>query len=71
MRVLAGSGAARALRIAADVPQAAIAEAMADGTTASAISRWENGKRVPRLDAAVRWYRVLRDAGVLPENARV
>jgi transcriptional regulator with XRE-family HTH domain len=51
-------GSAKALRLALGIAAAAIG--MPCGVTPSAISRWENGLRRPRGEAAVAWVRLLR-----------
>jgi transcriptional regulator with XRE-family HTH domain len=51
------SGVAADLRIAAELSQAEVAEAV--GVTSSAICKWEAGQRVPRGGAAVRYSRFL------------
>lgn len=50
-------GRLRRVREAAGLTQADIARAV--GTTASAVSRWEAGRRRPRADAAERLGRIL------------
>jgi transcriptional regulator with XRE-family HTH domain len=57
IRELADSGEARRLRIAARLSQGEIA-AHCD-TTPSAVSRWENGERVPRGRPARRYAAII------------
>ena len=56
-RAAALSGEARALRVAADLSLAEVADAV--GRDKATISRWEHGKVRPRGDAAVRYGRLL------------
>ena len=67
MRRLADSGAARLFREAAGLSQQNIADPI--GTTASAVSRWESRRRVPRVALAARWYRVLVNAGAIRKES--
>lgn len=57
LRELAASGEARRLRLGARLSQAEIAGAC--GTSASAVSRWESGERVPRGHAADRYAAII------------
>jgi transcriptional regulator with XRE-family HTH domain len=57
VRELAVSGEAKRLRITARLSQPEIAAAC--GTTPSAISRWESGRRTPRGEAARRYAAII------------
>jgi transcriptional regulator with XRE-family HTH domain len=67
---LSRSGLGRSIRLAAGVSAQVVAEAC--GISASALTRWEQGKRTPSGKAAVRWTRILREFAALEEtgNAR-
>jgi transcriptional regulator with XRE-family HTH domain len=54
---MSASGKAKAIRIEADVSQAELARDI--GTTQSALSLWEAGKRRPTGDSAIKWLEVL------------
>lgn len=54
---LAKTGAARMIRVNADLSLANIAESI--GVSRTTIFRWERGDRVPHGAAAVRWVHVL------------
>lgn len=56
-RSLAANGLGRAIRLAADASLSEVGEAV--GVSGPTISRWENGKRRPRGDRAVRYAQVL------------
>jgi DNA-binding transcriptional regulator YiaG len=57
VRELAASGEARRLRKAARLSQPEVAAAC--GTTPSAVSRWERGRRTPRGAAARRYAAII------------
>lgn len=54
---LSNSGLGKQIREAAKVSQPVISEGV--GVTVASVSRWENGLRAPRGDAAVRWVDLL------------
>jgi len=56
-RSFAESGAARSIRIAADLSLREVASAA--GVSVSTLWRWENQQRRPRGDAAIRYSQVL------------
>jgi transcriptional regulator with XRE-family HTH domain len=56
-RSFAESGAARSIRLAADLSLREVASAA--GVSVSTVWRWEHGERRPRGDAAVRYGAVL------------
>lgn len=53
----ARGGRGRLIREQAKVPQQEMADRV--GVTTSCLWRWENGKRRPREDAAIRWAQQL------------
>ena len=57
VRALAASGEARRIRLAAKLSQGDLGRAC--DVTESAVSRWENGERVPRGRAALVYGQVL------------
>lgn len=57
VRAMAASGEAKRRRIARDLPIGEIARAV--GVDTATVWRWENGKRSPRGERAVRYAKVL------------
>jgi transcriptional regulator with XRE-family HTH domain len=57
VRSLAESGAARSIRLAADVSLSEVGAAI--GAAPSTVWRWEQGQRTPRGEAGLRYARLL------------
>ncbi len=68
VRAFARSGAARAIRLAAQVSLSELAEAA--GVSLSTIHKWEAGERVPRGQAALRYKRLLDQLAELRHQAK-
>lgn len=58
LRALLKSGAARSIRLAADLSLGEFARAL--GTSKTTVLRWERGERVPRGELAAAYWRLLR-----------
>ena len=56
-RALAASGQAREIRVRAGVSQAEMAKAI--GVDPSSVTHWENRRRIPRGDVALKYGRLL------------
>ncbi|WP_425517046.1 helix-turn-helix domain-containing protein [Miltoncostaea marina] len=67
-RRLAGSGGARAIRVAAGVTLYEVAAAC--GVYPSTVLRWERGERRPRGRGAVHYARVLRELASPPRRVQ-
>ena len=61
VRSATAGGAARAVRLAADLSLREVAAQI--GVAPSTLSRWENGERRPRGEAALRYAHLLEELG--------